>query len=269
MSIETMTRKRKLSNNEKINVNTCYQSCMRRARKHRNFQKLMNEKNVFELKVTSRKMGNKKWYSMRKKALASSIVVYNSVKKIHDFLMNIGEKKRKIFIQTREESECCPITLVKVSVLQDPYVHDGIVYSQKSLEEFFKSSFDFTNPITRRKFTRANIKRFGSLDLLETFDNKEELRQKHVQNTNHFSFLEMDIEDIMVTMLELHDRRASQEFDEYVQGFENTFERMKNMDKTRTLCTLEALLDKADLFGPKEMKWGKNFVDSFIKKMVV
>lgn len=267
---QVMPKKRKLSIDEtaKVTANTCLQSCMRKAKKHRDFDSIFGNNTVLELKDIARKMGNKSWYSLRKKNLVCSIIVYNAAKSISSFFEKICNKKRISIIKNCDETETCPISLALVKDLDDPYLHDGVIFSQNFLEEYFLKSYDFVNPITRKPLTMSDIRRFHSKTLLESFKNKDSLRKKYVESTNHFSFLEMDIENIMITLLQLYNERATEEYDEHVEAFENTFRRMRSMDKTRTLCTMESLVDRAEYFHPRIQKWGMQFVGSYINRLV-
>ena len=264
-----MTKKRKMSIDEtdKANANTCLQSSLKKAKKHINFDLIFQDHTVLELKTMVRDMGYANWYTLRKKNLVCSVIVYEAVNTIINFLRKISEKKRVSLIENCGQLETCPISLEKIHEVNDPYVHDGVIFSQKSLTDYLLSSYDFLNPITRKPFHLADIRRFDSNVLLQTFRNKDKLRKNYVESVNHFSFLEMEIEHIMINLLHMYSERASEEFDECVVAFGNTFSRMLQISRNRTLCVMESLLDRFGFFHPRISSWGEKFVKGFIDKI--
>lgn len=254
-----MTRKRRRSIDESSD------SYMRKSRSHKDFTEIFRTNNVVDLKERVRKTGNKDWYLLRKNNLVSSCIVHDCSVRITQFFRGIVEAKLDRFLKHQESDSVCPISLNPISELRSPYVHDGNVFSRDDLVQYFLASFNFCNPITRKELKLGDVKRLGSEELVRVYGNRESLRKESVDNINHFAFLEMEFEELFLSMVSLYHERWASEYITYYKSFHETWSQMMAIDKNRTMCTVKSLHLKSSALKWHIRAWAKKIVDSYVR----
>jgi len=194
---------------------------------------------VNDLRLICRKNGETKWYKIKKHELICCIILrYCSI-----VITKLFKNKK-----TRENDKTwCPISLIPVDEITDPYVHDGVTFSRQYLIDYFNHSVNFTNPSTTSEFELNDIKRLKSEQLEKLFNQRAILRDEIVENVYTFNFLEDEIEDLLHSIIKLYLRRNSTnsyEFREARIEFHRIWLRLIELDKNRTICILRSLIHK-------------------------
>jgi len=261
-------RSRSIDETHESGNNAMVQSAMRRSKKHYMYNFMFSQNTVVDLREMVRGYGQKGWYNLKKHNLVVVVVLNMCSSTISHFFRNIVKiaRKRAIDEAVRSADTVCPISLVPVSELLFPYVHDKIVFSRDDLVTFFMSSYNFTNPITRREFTETEILRFGSPTLLDVFTNRVHLRIDAVYEIQHFSFLEVELENCIKRMVSMYHYHEQDLFDQISVMLENTWKEMLELDKNRTLCVLKSMFDFINLYTVRRKKWASVIVNDLISR---
>jgi len=181
---------------------------------------------------------------MKKMELVCFLISNSCALTITRFVRHCGSK------ENIEDEVRCPISLMSISELskEDKFVHDNIIFSKSSIVDFFRTNYDFTNPITRNEIERSKIIEIGCEELTNLYDNRESLREQKVTDINDFSFHENEIEYYFYHLIILESNTYSSDDDlDYVQisgCFHQTWRNMVVSDKNRTVCVLKSLQDK-------------------------
>ena len=154
-------------------------------------------------------------------------------------------------MEIEEYVEKCPISLMPISEIEesDLFTHDNIQFSKEYLIGYFKSSYDFRNPITKREFKKEDILRLKSDEMLNIFEHKDDLRDRMVSDIQDFAFYENDIEVYFYNLILTESVTLGRIIDdeEYLQItglFHHTWLNMVRLDIHRTECVLRGLCDK-------------------------
>jgi len=250
--------------------NAMVQSAMRKSKKHYMYTSMFSENTVVDLKEMVRGYGQKGWYNLKKNNLVVVVILNMCSSTIAHFFREIVVRLRVKAIKTAAMAvdTVCPISLVPVSELEFPYVHDSIVFSRDDLVTFFMSSYNFTNPITRREFTGIEIRRFGSPTLYNVFLNRVHLRIEAVYGIQHFSFLEVELENCIKRMISLYGLQEQEHelFDSISVMLENTWSEMLRLDRNRTVCVLKSMFDFICYYNPRRRKWATIMVNDLIRR---
>lgn len=256
-------RSRSVDRQGETNSNCIIQGAFKRAKGHFEYKRMFLRNTVVDLRDQARVYGQKRWYSMKKPSLVAVVIVNKSSSIISGFFRRIIQDSRKRVIERSIESdEFCPICLTPVSELINPYVHDGIVFSREDLVFFFMNSYNFTNPMTRRDFTDADIKRFGSPTLCDVFYDREYLRKDVIHGVQQFSFLESQFEVLVKNMVSLYHYQDEREYCETALSLENVWEDMMSIDRNRTVCVIKSARTILDDLSGRRKKWARALLDN-------
>jgi len=261
-------RSRSIDDTQESDNNAMVQSAMRKCKRHYMYSFMFSDNTVVDLKEMVRGYGQKGWYNLKKHNLVVVVVLNMCSSTISHFFHSIIIRSRERAIETATKSTdtVCPISLVPVSELSFPYVHDNIVFSRDDLVSFFMSSYNFTNPITRREFTATEIRRFGSPTLYEVFLDRVNLRIDAVYEIQHFAFLEVELENCVKRMASMFSFQEQQLFEEVSVILENTWREMLRIDRHRTLCVLKSMFDFINMYTGRRRKWSTVMVNDLIKR---
>ena len=207
------------------------------CKQHRLYTTVFNESNVLTLRTAMRYMKVRNWYNMRKPEMVSVIVA--------NVCANIIT--RLFRIKKFTEESWCPISLIPVSELKDPFVHDGITFSKYSLVEYIRHSYDFSNPITRKDITREDTIRLNSPSINMIFEDRESLRSKLVEDIYEFSAMEDELEECLDIIIDIKAFRSTGDLSNLIRvqiQFHRIWSRIKTIDIHRTICVMKSLLDK-------------------------
>jgi len=266
----TIMPKRRRSNStedsHESSMHAMIQSSKKKAKSHYLYDYMHHVYTVADLKSLVRGYGQKGWYNMKKQNLVVTVVINMAAASIVYFFRQIVNKARNKVISSAASSpeDVCPISLTPVSELVYPYVHDRVVFSREHLVSFFMSSYNFTNPITRREFTRREIRRFGSPTLCTVFDNRHSLRADAIYEIQHFAFLETEMENYLKRMMYILDHGDQDLFNELGMALDNTFDEMIHIDRNRTRCILKSMFDFIENYNERRKDWAKRTVNEFI-----
>lgn len=242
----------------------------RKTKHHPRYAEVVSNNSVTELRKEARSIGTKRWYSLKKTDLASSIVVHESACVVAKFFQNIVHCKRSRTYRSQALAGAqCPISLASISEMDfhDTYVHGGFVFSKEAVLEYIDTSVDFLNPITRTMMHYHDIQRLGCPYACEKYRNRVALRQKEVGAVQHFSFLEGEIENIMTGLLQDKYHYAScEDFTRAMASFHQTWRAMKNIDRNRTICVLKSLKQLSERFRNRPRAWGLALLDNALAK---
>ena len=208
-----------------------------RLKRHNLYGKLFNECNVNTLRYICRRNGTKRWYNLKKHELICSIIVNYCALVITRLF-----RKKEIY-----EDRWCPISLIPVCDISDPYIHDNVVFSRQYIIDYFKHSVNFINPSTTRELEFNDIKRLNCPQLEEVFKNRVNLRDKIVQDLYTFSYLEDELEETLHIIVDLNIRRNNRNphvFREARIKFHKIWLNLIEIDKNRTACIIRSLMHK-------------------------
>jgi len=242
------------------------QSSLKKAKSHYLYDYIHHVNTVAELRDIVRGYGMKGWYNMKKQNLVVTVIINISAASIVHFFRQIVNNVRKKVIKEAIESpeDVCPISLVPVSQIVYPYVHDRVVFSREDLVSFFMSSYNFTNPITRREFTNREIRRFGSPTLCTVFQNRASLRADAIYEIQHFAFLETELENYLKRMIYILDHGDQDLFNELGLALDNTYDEMILLDRNRTKCVLKSMFDFIGNYNGRRKDWAKSTIHALI-----
>lgn len=275
-----MTKKRKRSIDETCSstFNTCYQQSMRKTKLHPSYSDTYAHHTVPVLREMVRKIGNKKWYSLRKPNLVSVVMVYRSACVIEIFFKTVLQKHRDSVLETNiRDGSKCPMTLDLISDIDrsNIFVHDGVTFSKKELYEYMMVSVDFCNPITRKMMSYFDIERLslqnpvmvpGNLNILDKYNNRIYLRGLEVESIRDFSFWEIELDNLLIRLARLYYDQGTEEFNDAYLKFHNTWTEMRRICRNRTLVILISLKQRADSFRGRPRKWANLFLESYYDK---
>ena len=220
------------------------------CKQHPLYTTVFNESNVSTLKIAMRCMKINKWYKMRKSEMVS-IVVSNVCANIIIRFFRVDKSKI-------DDESWCPISLVPVSKLEDPFIHDGITFSRYSLVEYIRCSYDFSNPITRKNINREDTIRLNSQSINFIFEDRERLRLKLVQDIQEFSAMEDELEECLDIIIDIKSFRSTDNLSTLIRvqvQFHRIWSRIKIIDINRTICVIKSLSDKVnDLYKYNERR---------------
>ena len=270
-----MTKKRKRSIDETCSStsNACYQQSMRKTKLHPGYYETYSSHTVPILREMVRKIGNKKWYSLRKPNLVSVLMMYRSACIIENFFKMVLQKHRDSVLETNiKDGSKCPITLDLVSEIDknNIFVHDGVAFSKKELYEYIMISVDFCNPITRKMMSYFDIERLSllsdNLNILDKYKNRIYLRKIEVESIRDFSFWEIELDNLLIRLARLYYDQGTEAFNDAYLKFHNTWVEMRRICRNRTLVILMSLKQRADSFRGRPRKWANLFLESYYEK---
>ena len=205
---------------------------------HKLYTIVFNESNVPTLRIAMRYMGIPNWYKLRKPQM------------VHILVSNVCANIiiRLFRVEKSVEESWCPISLIPVSELNDLFVHDGISFSRHSLIEYIKSSYDFSNPITRREITWEDVAGLDSPIVNNIFGDREKLRLNLVRDIQEFSAMEDEFEECLCTLIRIKLLGYNDLSDLVVAQiqFHNIWSRIKTIDINRTICVIRSFMDKVN-----------------------
>lgn len=234
-----------------------YQNNNNRVKKHISYNDIFNSCRVCDLRFLIKMKTNRipnGFHKMKKAELVCFLVSNSCAFTITRFVRQCGDKQRQklpVLTGTMGDDRC-PISLINISELteDDKFTHDNIIFSKSSILNFFKSNYDFTNPITRNEIKRDKIIEIGCEDLLIIYDDRISLREQRVTDINDFAFHENEIEYYFYKLILLESNTYTSDDDsDYIQisqFFHQTWRNMAISDKNRTVCVLKSLRDKLD-----------------------
>ena len=272
-----MTKKRKRSIDETFSskFNTCYQQSMRKTKLHPEYYDTYARHTVPILREMVRKIGNKKWYSLRKPNLVSVVMVYKSACIIEKFFKMVLQKHRDSVLETNiMDGSRCPMTLDLIRDINrvNIFVHDGVAFSKKELFEYMIISVDFCNPITRKMMSYFDIVRLslqnpsGDLNILDKYNNRIHLRNLELESIRDFSFWEIELDNLLIRLARLYYDQGTEAFNDAYLKFHNTWMEMRRICRNRTLVILMSLKQRADGFRGRPRKWANLFIESYYAK---
>lgn len=218
------------------------------------YNQIMNSCTVKDLKIILKHRLSylpKNFYKLKKKHLVYTATLNQYVTIIIRFFKFCLKKKLQNNKMEIEYVEKCPISLIPISEIEesDLFTHDNIQFSKEYLIGYFKSSYDFTNPITKRELKKEDILRLKSDEISKIFEDKDDLRDRMVTDIQDFSFYENDIEAYFYNLVLTESVTLGRIVDdeEYLQItalFHHTWLNMVRLDIHRTECVLRGLYDK-------------------------
>ena len=231
-----------------------YQNNNNRIKKHVLYNDIFNSCRVCDLRIIVKMKKNtipNGFHKMKKSDLVCFIVSNSCAFTITRFVRNCRSKYVPTLTDVEGERRC-PISLINISELEedDKFTHDNITFSKSYIIDFFKSNYDFTNPITRNEIGRDQIIEIDCEELLVLYDDRISLREQRVTDINDFAFHENEIEYYFYKLILLESNTyTSDEDSDYIQIsglFHQTWRNMAMSDKNRTVCVLKSLRDKLD-----------------------
>lgn len=205
---------------------------------------------VKSARLGARIIGATKWYTMKKNALISIIVLDDLVRRIQRFFRTRGGSVRdRAAMIDGLKGEMCPITLGPISDLsiQNRYWHSNTWFDREGLVQFLRISCDFIHPVTRVAFTREDVNRIDS-SLMVLYDSRLSLRSAMVSQMETIQCVENELEDIFKEMIDMACVTPTRnEFNVIMSYSENKFEEcfkdLVRMDKERCILALKSLPD--------------------------
>lgn len=188
---------------------------MMKCKNTKTYQIVFANSNVHDAKTIVRKMGNPKWYSLKKKNLVSFITLDIFARRITKIMrknINLNycidgvSDLIRTLVKTREHPmednrERCPITMDYITDIEkgDIFQHGKTYFNAKSLVDYLNDSYDFKNPVTGIQFLRKDIdtlqRQTGCRDLLTTYLSRERNRTSLTNEMNHFIIYERELEE--------------------------------------------------------------------------
>lgn len=238
---------------------------MGRAKTNTMYKKL-DRNPVAVLRTMVRDTGYAKWYTYRKSALVSTIVLHRSVNTIvRLFRRCTTEGRERVLAEKRLDGSVCPISLIPVSDLKEVFVHNGTVFSREDIIEYFRSSMNFSNPITRNDIHAHEVARIGDRKIARLFRHRRYLRNEEINKIQHFAYLEEYLENVLVHLIRQYHHRYTELFTETAEVFRDTWVNMRDTDRNRTLCVLKSLFQTASLYGSAPRNWAKVFITGYLR----
>lgn len=240
-----------------------------KSKMHPTYSKVFSENTVLVLRQKARSAGTKRWYCLRKGNLVSALVIYDSAIKVTSmFRENVKTKRDLILESHKRNGSACPISLTPISDLDssDIFIHGGVVFSRNAILDYVSVSVDFLNPITRTMMHVHDIERLGSQQALAKYYNRVSLRIRKINSIKQFSFLETELENILMSLIQQYYLQDTECFGVTLAAFKETWKEMKITDRTRTVCVLKSLEQFADRFRGRPRIWGRCLVAKYLKK---
>lgn len=240
-----------------------------KSRMHPTYRKIFSENTVLVLRQKARSAGTKSWYCLRKGNLVSALVIHDSAIKVtRMFRENVSKKRISIYESQKMNGSTCPISLTPISDLEpdDIFVHGGVVFSRNAILDYVSVSADFLNPITRTMMHVHDIKRLRCPHALEKYFNRSNLRMRKIISIRQFSFLEIELDDVLLSLIQQYYLQDTPFFEETLVAFNKTWRELKNSDRNRTVCVLKSLEQSADRFRGKPRLWGRDLVAKYLRK---
>jgi len=262
-------RKRSVDETHTSKANQYFQQGLKKSKLHPEYNEIYSKNTVPVLREMTRKIGNKKWYSLRKANLVCVVLIHRSACIICKFLKSVSQKKRDFILKTsRNDGSKCPITLDLISEISDKdiFVHDGVVFSKDHLAEYVMVSIDFSNPITRNMMNYFDIERLSLPnfpELLDKYEDRVYLRYREVEAIRDFSFWETELDNLFLCLGHLYYEQGTQSFRDTREKFHNTWEEMKRIDRNRTLIVVTSLKQSASRFRGRTRRWMDIFIESY------
>lgn len=264
-----MTKWRKLSGEKQVSATAATSRIISKSKMHPKYRKFFSENTVMTLRIQARSAGEKKWYSLRKGPLASALVIHHSAMMVTNMFREIVNKKRQETLRSHEKNgSSCPISLTPILDLEkhDVFIHGRVVFSRTAILDYVKASADFLNPITRTMMHLHDIKRLRCQHALVKYNNRKYLRIVEVNSIRQFSFLETEIENILMGLVHHFYCQDTLFFEDSYVAFKETWKHMKVVDRTRTVCVLKSLENSMDRFRGKPRLWGRSLVAKYLRK---
>lgn len=214
-----------------------------------------------------RRIGNKKWYTLRKANLVSVVIINRSAITITSFFVRVMERKRGNILRLKMgDGSRCPISLTPICDITEVFVHDGTVFSKPEIIEYLEVSIDFHNPITRNMFGFHDIQRLNNVSLEENYRNRVYLRDREVKAILQYSFLETELDNLLIGLTRLYYQQDSESFYNRHVLFYDTWNEMRSVDRNRTVCVVRSLMQSAQRFRGKPRSWAIDFIDDYLAK---
>lgn len=233
------------------------------AKRHTRYSHHCN-KTVQVLRGETRNFGCQKWYCLKKGALVTFLIQKDSATTITRFFRTLLAAKRAMIIrQSLANGDTkCPVCLTNLCELPESelFVHDGMVFCKSDIIGFVSTNYNFVNPMTRSSILLHHVKALGSDRLVELYYNRHYLRQRAVDASTHFFFLENDIVTALrsvVTAAEFAHVRQSGEniFQDSFRTFELMVSQMRAIDPARTICVLRSLSSETTKMVGIQKNW--------------
>jgi len=240
-----------------------------KSKMHPTYRKVFLENTVLVLRQKARSAGTKRWYCLRKGNLVSALVIHDSAIKVTSlFRENVKRKRDLVYESQKLNGSTCPISLTPISDLasNDIFIHGGVVFSRNSILDYVSVSVDFLNPITRTMMHVHDIKRLRCQQALDNYYNRISLRIMKINFIRQFSFLEIELENILMSLIQQFYLQDTDCFSDTLVAFKETWKEMKTTDRTRTICVLKSLEQSADRFRGRPRIWGRCLVAKYLKK---
>ena len=240
-----------------------------KSKLHPTYRKVFSENTVTVLRQKARSAETKRWYCLRKGNLVSALVIHDSAIKVTKMFRENAKKKRDLILESQKTNgSTCPISLTPISDLDshDIFIHGGVVFSRNAILDYVSVSVDFLNPITRTMMHVHDIKRLGCQQALGNYYNRISLRIRKINSIRQFSFLEIELENILMSLIQQYYLQDTDCFSDTLVAFKETWKGMKNSDRTRTVCVLKSLEQSADRFRGRPRIWGRFLVAKYLKK---
>jgi len=247
--------------------NHIMQIASRKAKKHPRYDYVFQSNTVAALRGDDWCKDHKGWYTMKKPRLVSVFIVSLASSTISRFFKMVVRKRiGKIIRNSIKSDDIDPISHARIIEIDDPCVHDGIVFSKTELTSYFMTSYNFVNPITRRSFNKWDISKFDDDILMNTFDDRSYLRRQAVYEISHFSFLETEFETLVYNIVGMYDMRFLPEYMEMCHTLDNTWKEMVDIDRPRTRCTIRSMEVLLEDLGGRKKKWAHALLKSYTDK---
>lgn len=240
---------------------------VRKSKMHPKYKQVVSANTVGALRLRARSAGTKKWYALRKASLASAIIIHESAIIVTKFFRRNLKKKRLGLVEEHiSNGSKCPISLTPVSELHqgDVFIHGGAVFSREAILAYIKSSVDFLNPITRTPMHLHDIERLGCPYALDKYRDRDILRHRKVNSIRQFSFLETELENLFIGVVQQYYCRDTQLFYDTMKAFIDTWREMKTTDRNRTICVLKSLVQSAERFRGRPRLWGRQLIGKYL-----
>lgn len=238
-----------------------------KSKLHPKYPTLLSDNTVTVLKDKVRSAGTREWYSLRKEGLVSAIIIHDSAVTVAMLFKRLLREKRTIcFDSQASNGSVCPISFIPVCDMDmnNSFVHDSVVFSREDIVRYVKLSVDFLNPITRNLMHSHDIERLGNEEVCIAYKNRVRLRRIKVESIRQYAFLETELNDILIDLIRQYFHRDTDYFYLSLTAFHETWARMKQIDKTRTVCLLKSLKQSADRFRGKPREWANNLLVQYI-----
>jgi hypothetical protein len=165
----------------------------------------------------------------------------------------------------------CPISLDRFSSrdsVRSTFVLDKIAFKTDSITEYVATTGDFVNPVTRVPMKREDVHRLqrqSRTRLVDMFDQRSEMGKQRQDDANMSQYLENEMSQTMENIIGISDLpyRIFCDFkDDEELRFEEIFQDMLKMDRSRTLAAVKSLKDviNGDPRRPRDFRSRKVFL---------